>query len=96
MKYLPLFLIVFAISCSTRTWTQTEFRDLHERTNHMTVTLYYKGSKEGDNYFQHVHVPGKISFRMKDDDFPVDNPFPYTKDRTKWRSVSRLAPALRH
>ena len=49
--------------------------------------VYYKGRKDGDDYFERIrYMGGSRKFHVDSATSPVQQPFPFTADRKMWRS----------
>lgn len=56
--------------------------------DHVTETInsvWYMGSKDGYNYIVNMTALRWKKYRIQDNELHIDNPFPLTRDKEKWR-----------
>ena len=75
------------VGCVT-TVTRTELDAAVTAHDHETVnSVSYAGSKDGYHYLIHGYTLGSTAYRIPESEFVIYNPFPLTKDESKWRPL---------
>ena len=75
------------VGCVT-TVTRTELDAAVAAHDHETVnSVSYAGSKDGYHYLIHGYTLGSTAYRIPESEFVIYNPFPLTKDESKWRPL---------
>ena len=70
------------------TVTRTELDAAVAAHDHETVnSVSYAGSKDGYHYLIHGYTLGSTAYRIPESEFVIYNPFPLTKDESKWRPL---------
>ncbi|MBK1853734.1 hypothetical protein [Oceaniferula flava] len=74
--------------CST-IYSRAEFEEVVATTNRDTLgSVYYKGRKEGYDYFKANWNVGSKNLRIAIDQSPITDAFAYTRDETRWRAAT--------
>ncbi len=74
--------------CST-THTRTELDEVIATTNRDTLgSVYYKGRKDGFDYFKARWNVGSKNMRVAISESPITKPIDYTTDESEWRLVT--------
>ena len=74
--------------CST-TYSRAELSEVIATTNRDTLgSVYYKGRKDGFDYFKARWNVGSKNIRVAISETPITKPFDYTTDENKWRSAT--------
>jgi hypothetical protein len=89
---LSLICVAFC-GCATHTVTRSELSAAMSK--HSMETIYqvrYMGSESDFNYLSIKHTVGTERFRIMKSEFPISDPFPLTKDSSKWRVLASTSP----
>ena len=74
--------------CSS-THSRTEFDEVIATTNRDTLgSVYYKGRKDGFDYFRARWNVGSKNMRVAISESPVTKSFDYTRDEGEWRAAT--------
>lgn len=74
--------------CST-THSRAEFHEVVATANRDTLgSVYYKGRKEGFDYFKARWNVGSKNMRVAISESPITKPFDYTTDENVWRAAT--------
>jgi hypothetical protein len=84
-----LFACVLLTGC-VKTVTRTQLDAAIQAHAHETVTwVSYAGSQDGFHYLHHSYTLGSDAYRISESELQIDNPFPLTKDKEKWRPLKK-------
>jgi hypothetical protein len=80
---------LLAASCAT-TVNRADFDAAIARHDTETINwVWYMGTKDGYHYLRHRHTIGAHTYRIAVAELPIADPFPLTRDETKWRPLTR-------
>ena len=70
-----------------------QLKNLMDPRTKLAGSWHYMGSKEKHHYFSHDVIGRKI-YRVLQTEYPVEDPFPLTSVKSKWRGVEIFRPQL--
>jgi hypothetical protein len=82
---LCIFCAVLFIGCVTTVSRPELDARIYDHATETINGVYYMGSKDGYNYIVNITTLRSKKYRIKDNELHIDNPFPLTRDKEKWR-----------
>ena len=91
MKRIPIILLAcLLLAGCVKTVTRQELDSAIRSHAHETVTwVSYAGSQDGFHYVHHSHTLGADAYRIAESELEIENPFPVTKDKSRWRPMKK-------
>lgn len=90
MKKLVILFACLTLSGCIKTVSRQDLDNSINAHAHETVSsVWYAGSQDGYHSLHHGHTLGSDAFRIQESQFQIADPFPLTKDETKWRILKK-------
>ena len=81
--------VIFVAGCVS-TVNRSEFDKAVWKHRAETInSVLYMGSRDAHHYIRHGHTLGAQTYRLPEKEIFISNPFPLTKDKSKWRALKK-------